>query len=606
MFVQSRGMACYDPCLDYCSSTSPCPEEKAAKTKKIILIPAQKIYNSQGKKITMQKIKQLAEKLALKNASQHDGKASSKAVLGSLLGALPEAKEDVPATMKIIEQTVQDINSMTQEEQQKQITSLKIATAKPKKEKHIMKDLEGVEKTVVMRFAPNPNGPLSFGHSRQAILNWHYVKKYRGKFILRLDDTDPKIKTPLKEAYDWIPEDLMWLGIKPDKIICASSRFQIYYEYAEKLISMGAAYVCTCPREKFAQLKKSAKPCPCRNLTPKEHMMRWKKMFKDYQDGEAVLRIKTDIKHRNPAIRDWPAARIVTNPTHPLVNYRVWPLYDFASAIDDHLLGITHLIRGIDFIATSEKQGYLYKYFNWKYPKDIQTGKLIVEGMKSTSEARKLIEQGKLTGWDDVRLGTLRALKKRGFTPQAITNFITDVGIKKSDIRVSEKNLYAYNKKIIDSKTPRHFYTEDPIEIDISATKHANTSLTIKPPVKSQKERKLNIGTKVYIAKKDYVKYKGEKVRLKELAYGTLEKKFRTGSEINREQSNKAGIQVLQWVPKKDSIDIELIMPDNTRHAGKAESNIKSLNNKIVQFERVGFANLIQKNKKITAYFAHF
>ncbi len=156
----------------------------------------------------MQKIKDLASKLALKNAAQHDGKASIKAVLGSLLGTLPEARKDIPQTMKIIEQTVSDINKMPKTEQQKQISTLKISTLKPKKEKQLMKDLEGVEKTVTMRFAPNPNGPLSLGHSRQAILNWHYVKKYKGKFILRLDDTDPRIKTPLKEAYNWIAEDL--------------------------------------------------------------------------------------------------------------------------------------------------------------------------------------------------------------------------------------------------------------------------------------------------------------------------------------------------------------------------------------------------------------
>ncbi len=554
----------------------------------------------------MQKIKDLASKLALKNAAQHDGKASAKAVLGSLLGTLPEARKDIPQTMKIIEQTVSDINKMPKTEQQKQISTLKISTLKPKKEKQIMKDLEGVEKTVTMRFAPNPNGPLSLGHSRQAILNWHYVKKYKGKFILRLDDTDPRIKTPLKEAYDWIPEDLEWLGIKPDLIVRASSRFPIYYEHAEKLIAMGAAYVCTCPKDTFAELKKTAKPCPCRDLPSKEHMIRWKKMFKDYQDGEAVLRIKTDIHHKNPAIRDWPAARIVTDPAHPLVTYRVWPLYDFASAIDDHLLGITHLIRGIDFLATSEKQGYLYKYFNWKYPKDILTGKLIVQGMKSTSEARKLIEQGKLTGWDDVRLATLRSLKKRGFSPEAITAFITDIGIKKSDISVSEKNLYAYNKKIIDPKTPRYFYTEDPKEIDLSETTYSDTKITITPPVKTQKSRELSIGTKIYISKKDYDKYRKKTVRLKELAYGTLDNKFTPDNEQSPEQSSKAGIQVLQWVPKKDSIDIELIMPDNTRHTGKAEANIKTLNNKTVQFERVGFANLIQKNNKITAYFTHF
>ncbi len=553
----------------------------------------------------LKKIKETAKKFALKNAAQHNGKASKNAVLGSVLGSLPEAKKDVPAAIKIIEQTIQDINNMSQKEQQKEINTLKISTEKTKKQKEPLKDLPGVEKTVVMRFAPNPNGPLSLGHSRQALLNWHYTKKYKGKYILRLDDTDPKIKTPIKEAYNWIREDLKWLGINPDKIICASSRFPIYYSHAEKLIAMGKAYVCTCPKEKFAELKKNAAPCPCRSLDLKEHQLRWKKMFRQYKEGEAVLRIKTDIKHKNPAIRDWPAARIVSNPVHPLVNYRVWPLYDFASAIDDHLLGITHLIRGIDFIATSKKQGYIYDYFKWKYPKDILTGKLIVEGMKSTSQARKLIEQGKLTGWDDVRLGTLRALKKRGFTPEAITSFIIDIGPKKSDIRVSEKNLYAYNKKIIDPISPRYFFTEDPLKIDISAAKRANTQITIKAPIKTQKDRKINTGNAVYIAKKDFQKYQGKKVRLKEFAWGTLDRKFIPEPEKEWSNSDKSNIQVIQWVPAKEHVDIEIITPDNSIHKGKAELNIHGLNNTLVQFERIGFVNLISDSNKITGYFAH-
>lgn len=552
----------------------------------------------------MQKLKETARKLALKNAAQHDGKASKSAVLGSLLGCLPEAKKDIPAAMKIIEETITSINSMSQKEQEKEIQALKIDTSAEKKEKSFLKDLDGAEKRVVMRFAPNPNGPLSLGHSRQALLNWHYAKKYNGTYILRLDDTDPKIKTPLKEAYDWIKQDLNWLGIKPDKTIRASSRFPIYYTHAEKLIEMGKAYVCTCPKEKFSELKKNGIPCPCRTLDPKEHILRWKKMFSQYKEGEAVLRIKTDITHKNPAIRDWPAARIIEKPIHPFVNYRVWPLYDFASAIDDHLLGITHIIRGIDFLATSQKQGYLYDYLNWKYPKDIVTGKLIVEGLKSTSQARKLIEQGKLTGWDDVRLGTLRALKKRGFAPQAITSFITDIGVKKSDVRVSEKNLSAYNKKIIDPASPRYFFTEDPVKIDVSASKHANTLLTIKAPVKIQKDRKLNAGTAIYIAKKDFRKYRGKKVRLKEFAYGTLDKKF-TPDEKDWPHIDKSGIQVIQWVPSEQNIDLEIITPDNIIHKGKAEPNIKGLKNRVVQFERIGFVNLVLENGKIKGYFAH-
>ncbi|MFH1127093.1 MAG: glutamate--tRNA ligase [archaeon] len=552
------------------------------------------------------KIEELSRRFALQNAAQHGGKASRSAVLGSVLGSLPEARKDVPATMKIIEEIISEINSMTLVEQQKEIHALKIDTAPQKKEKELLKDLPDVGKSVVMRFAPNPNGPLSLGHSRQALLNWFYVKRYKGKYILRLDDTDPKIKIPIKEAYDWIVEDLAWLGIKPDLIVRASSRFDIYYDYAEKLIGLGGAYVCTCPQETFRDLKKKAICCPCRDLGQKEQLARWKNMFSGYKEGEAVLRIKTDILHKNPAIRDWPAFRIVEKPQHPLVNYRVWPLYDYASALDDHLLGVTHLIRGIDFLATKEKQGYLYKYFNWKYPKDLVTGKLLVVGIKSTSESRKLITEGKLSGWDDPRLGTLRALKRRGFSPQAIINFISDIGVKKSDIKVSEKNLYSYNRKIIDSISPRYFFTEDPVGIDISKAPRANTALTIKGAIPAQEDRIIKVRDSVYIAKKDFDRYKGKKVRLKEFAYGILDKTFtpENDSEFDKDRSN---VQVIQWVEKDDCIDLNIVMPDSTIIKGKAEQGIQGLNNQVVQFERVGFVNLVKEkgSKKITGFFAH-
>lgn len=552
------------------------------------------------------KIKDLAEKFALQNAAQHGGKASSSAILGSVLGSFPEARKDVPATMKIIEKVISEINSMTVLEQQKKIDSLNIDTTPQKKEKEALKDLPNVGKRLVMRFAPNPNGPLSLGHSRQALLNWFYVKRYNGRYLLRLDDTDPKVKTPIKEAYDWIVEDLAWLGIKPDLIVRASSRFAVYYEYAEKLIEQGGAYICTCPQDTFRDLKKKAIACPCRELDQKEQLTRWKNMFSVYREGEAVLRIKTDIRHKNPAIRDWPAFRIVEKPQHPFVNYRVWPLYDYASALDDHLLGVTHLIRGIDFLATKEKQGYLYKYFNWKYPEDLVTGKLLVEGIKSTSESRKLIREGKLTGWDDPRLGTLRALKKRGFTPGAIINFISDIGVKKSDIKVSEKNLYSYNKKIIDPLSPRYFFTEDPVEIDISKSLRSNTSLTIKGAIPAQKDRIIKVKNTIYVAKKDYDRYKGKKVRLKEFAYGMLDKTFapEKDSEFDKDRSN---VQVIQWVGKDDCIELNIVMPDSTIIKGKAEKGIQGLNNQVVQFERVGFVNITKEkgSKKIIGFFAH-
>src|SRR3989338_6910506 len=133
------------------------------------------------------------------------------------------------------------------------------------------------------------------------------------------------------------------------------------------------------------------------------------------KEGEAVARVKTDLKNKNPAVRDWPAFRIVDKSKHPFdTKTRVWPLLNFASAIDDYEFGITHIIRGIDLGVSDDRQKYLYDYFKWKYPETIYTGKLYVKGVKSTSETKKLIKEGKLEGWDDIRIGTLMALRRRG------------------------------------------------------------------------------------------------------------------------------------------------------------------------------------------------
>ena len=143
-------------------------------------------------------------------------------------------------------------------------------------------------------------------------------------------------------------------------------------------------------------------------------------MFSDYKEGEVVMRIKTNLLHRNPAVRDWPAFRIIDKGKHPFKKARVWPLLNFASAIDDYEFKITHIVRGIDLRISDERQGYIYKYFGWKYPETIYTGRLFFQGLKSTSEIKKLIKEGKLTGWNDLSLGTIRTLRRRGFKAEAI------------------------------------------------------------------------------------------------------------------------------------------------------------------------------------------
>ncbi len=396
-------------------------------------------------------MEELILKHALKNAYQHEGKALAGAVINGVLGEAPELKKDMKKLGITVKKVVEEVNKMSIEEIREKLKELwPEALEKKDEERHALPELEkAVEGKVIMRMAPNPNGPMHLGHARQALLNWFYVRKYNGKYILRFDDTDPKVKPPLKEAYEWWLEDLEWLGIKPDKVIYASDRLEIYYEYAEKLLKMGKAYVCTCNPEYFKELKKKGEPCPCRELPVEEQLKRWEKMFTEYDEGEAVFRVKTNLKDPNPALRDWPGFRIVKNHDHPRNKKAVvWPLLNFNSAIDDHLLGTTHIIRGRDLDFTELQQKYLYNHFGWEYPVTIVTGKVNVEGAKlSCSWMAEKIRQGEYSGWDDPRLLTIRGLRKRGISAEGIKQLIWDLGVKKNNVTLTWSMIEAADKK---------------------------------------------------------------------------------------------------------------------------------------------------------------
>ncbi|MBW6451435.1 MAG: glutamate--tRNA ligase [DPANN group archaeon] len=544
-------------------------------------------------------IEQFIKEQALLNAIEYSGKANPKALISRVIGEYQEYKSKMKELIPLIEKIVSEINSMSSNEQANEIEKLGVKL----KKKPIKKDLsdlpDAIDGKVIMRFAPNPNGSLSLGHARQLILNWLYSKRYNGKFVLRLDDTDAKIKTPIKEAYKWIEDDAKWLGIIPDVIVKASDRFDIYYDYAKKLIEMDKAYVCTCEAEEFRKLKASAIACKCRVLSSKENLNRWNNMFTTYKEGDAVLRIKTDIKHKNPALRDWPAFRIIDNPKHPYLNVKVWPLYDFASSIDDHLLGITHIIRGIDFVVTEQKQGYLYKYFNWIYPKNLVTGKLLVSGVKSTTESRRLIAEGVFTGWNDLRLGNLKSLQRRGFCPQAIIDFIKAIGTTKGDVNISLENLYAVNKKYIDPVSDRYFFVANPIKMEIKGIDKYTAELVKHPDNNSRGTRKIKMNGPVLVSTDDIELFKsGKKIRLKGL-FNIIIKSVSKDliiAEFVSQEIDKT-IPIIHWVPNKDNIEAEVIMPDMISIKGNLENNCKNLKTgTMIQLERFGFANL--ENKK--------
>jgi glutamyl-tRNA synthetase len=332
--------------------------------------------------------------------------------------------------------------------------------------------------------------------------------------------------------------------------------------------------------------------CPCRELFHGETLERWKKMIASngYKDGEAVLRIKTDLEEKNPAVRDWPAFRIITDGNHPLKKAKVWPLLNFSSAIDDHELGITHIVRGIDLAVSDERQKYLYDIFSWNYPETIYTGKLVVRGVKSTSESKKLIDEGKLDGWDDIRLATLQTLRKRGFQKEAIHEFVKGVGTNRNNVEVSLQNLEAFNKDVIDEQANRYFFIESPITITIENAPEQQVELDLYPK-KRKGGRTFTTKEKFLVEEKDTSQWnEGELIRLMDCLNFTKKGKKYVFHSLEYEEFKGNGKHIIHWLPKEENIPVKVRNLDNKVIEGNGEKTIKNVKKEeIVQFERFGF-----------------
>lgn len=532
-------------------------------------------------------VEPLIRKYALANAIEHEGTAQSRSVLGKILSEQPELRTQVLQLRGFVEKITIEVNKLSPEAQKKELDKLGGYTAPKRVERKGLPELELGRERFVVRFAPNPDGALHLGNARPAILSDEYAKKYKGKFILRFDDTDPKIKTPESKYYKWVREDVKWLGIKVHQEIIASRRLRHYYAIAEKLISINAAYVCTCSSEGWKKLRDHSKACPCRHNDAKTNMKRWKRMLKhQFKEGQAVLRIKTELDAKNPAVRDWPAFRIVDKPQHPLAKAKLWPLYNFASGVDDHLTGVTHIFRGQEHSTNEVKQRYLYQHLRWNYPVVVTLGRFSLSDMVlSKSQIREGIARRKFRGWDDPKLGTIRALARRGFRPDSIRQIIVDIGPKPSDVTISFENLAAYNRKIIDKTANRYFFIPNPKKIEVKGMKIKSARLPLHPDDKKKGYRNFSLTSTFFIDAEDYSGYKGLEVRLKELCNIKLgEKSEFTGIEVKATPK-------IQWVPAKH-LNVKVIMPGK-EIAGYGEMNLKKAKiGDVMQFERFGFVKL--------------
>ncbi|MEM3383401.1 MAG: glutamate--tRNA ligase [Nitrososphaerales archaeon] len=571
----------------------------------------------------------IIRKHALLNAYKHNGKCEPNAVLGKVLSERPDLKNVVKELYISLKQIVDEVNQLSLDEQ---LSILKtdfpeaiMEVSKAKFEEKKLPPLPEANKyaKIVTRFSPNPDCVLHLGSARAIILSHDYARQYKGKFILRFEDTDPRLKKASLIFYDLIKEDLKWLECRWDEEFIQSDRLSIYYKIVEDLINVNGAYVCTCQPTNFRDYIALGKACPCRNLTLDDQMRRWEDMLDGkYKEGQAIVRVKTDLNHPNPAVRDWPALRIVDTIKHPHPRvgskYHIWPLYNFAAGVDDHLMGITHIIRGKEHLTNTVRQMYMYKHLGWNYPVAIHYGRLKIEGaVLSKSRIIQGIKDGLYEGFDDPRLATFLALRRRGIHPDAIRKLIYDVGIKPVDVTLSWQNLYSYNKQIIDKVASRYFAIIDMIELQVYGVKEDLRAILPKHPddkAKGNREIKIyqeNGVTKVFVSKADIelilskpiirlmglmnvdnVKFEGNHLRA-------------SFKGLSVHEAKAANAPIIHWLPIHEFVRIILVMPTGEKIEGIAEKSLADEPiNSLVQLERIGFGRIDSKSDdKIIIYF---
>ena len=563
------------------------------------------------------KIKEDIMNWALQNALKYGGKANQGAVIGKLLSNHPELKKELKTLGKEIIKIISEVNKLGAEKQRKELekTAPELLEEKPKEKREGLKPLKDAkEGKVAVRMAPSPSGPLHIGHAYGISINSEYAKMYKGKFIIRIEDTNPE--NIYEPAYEMIPKDADWLTKNNvSEVICQSDRLGHYYDHMEKLIAAGNAYVCTCDPDEFRELIMKKKACPCRELSIKENGKRWDKMFGEYKPGEAVCRIKTDVAHKNPAMREWPAMRI-NDHVHPKqgTEYRVWPLMNFSVAIDDHLMGLTHVINGKEHADNAKRQRYIFDYFKWKPPIYINWGRINFEGLEvSCSKTKQKIEYGEFEGWDDIRLPFMLALRRRGYQPEAFINFAVDMGVSLTDKTVTKddffKTIDSFNKDIIDPISNRYFFVEDPVEITVSRAPLQDIALKLHPDNLEKGFRMFKCNDKFYLAKADHKILKANKLyRLMDcLNFKKKGQEFVFESKEYTDYKEK-GEMIIHWLPvSKDLVNVEVLMPDNTTVKGLGESGMSKLKvGDIVQLERFGFCRLdARAPKTLKFWFTH-
>ncbi len=577
-----------------------------------------------------EEIHRLVNAIALKNASEHSGSTNVNIVLSRILSLKPELKNELKTLIEEIRTVVDSVNKLDLEQQKKYLQNTYSSdndfdskSRHDQIDSHTLPELQMTATEVVTRFPPEPNGYPHIGHAKAVIIDEEYAKMYNGKLILRFDDTNPMNEK--LEYYEAIKNDLEWLGVKPDIIKNTSDDILVLHDYGKKLTRNGDAYVCTCDSNEIRRLRMQQVECACRlnidNLD--SNLERLDKIFDGtYHQNEAIIRFLGNMQDKNTVMRDPTLFRIIEVP-HPILGDKVqlWPTYDFAAPVEDSLDGVSHALRTKEYELRNTLYLDILDRLELRKPIVVEFSRLEFDNMPvSKRKIKQLLDDGLITGWDDPRLLTLSAMRRRGFDPNAIRNFVLSLGLTLAETKPPFKALESMNRKIIDPIAIRLFFVKDPIMLTVDDGK--NLRVTLKNhPTNDLGTREVEVSTVFYICRDDAILLtEDEEVRLMELYNIKIKeinlenKRAITASYLNNDIVRD--MKKIQWVSDKNMTRYNILIPKelylndkfnpNSLESieGYAEASVLQLKSHTpIQFIRFGFC--ITEEKKSSAIFTH-
>jgi len=510
-------------------------------------------------------LKKEIRKMALQNAFEHGGETRDKIILGKILGTKPEFRSKVKEISGDISEIVSIVNQLSLEEQEIEIKENFPEILIPKEkivEREGLPELKDAEQgKVITRFPPEPNGYPHIGHAKAAIINSEYAKMYGGKFILRMDDTNPEAER--MEYHAAIKVGLEWLGIEFDIVKSTSDDMELFYEKGIELINSGKAYVCTCKREDISKNRRERKACKCSRGDIEKNNKNWEKMNDKFKPGDAIVRFRGDMKADNAVMRDPVLFRIIEGKHYTLgEKYRIWPSYDMAVAIEDSIDGVTHAYRSKEFELRKELIEAILDALNMRKPAQGFFSRLEFKGMPISKRIIKpLIEEGKVTWYDDPRLPTLEGLRRRGIKPEAIRKFIMSLGLTKANTLAPFDALEAFNRKFVDADSIRLFMVSNAKKLSVKNLPISSVEIS-NHPINDMGKRTIEIDGNFYISGEDAQTIKeGSQIRLLGLGNIHITKQ---GIEFEGEFVENGDTKVIpkiQWVPQKTAHEIKMIIP---------------------------------------------